>query len=392
MNLVADPVSTAAGSGQTVRGSDTMPQMQARKEDSGDEVIRFGGIGKSYGETTALANIDLSVRKGEFLTLLGPSGSGKSTLLNIVTGAIAPTKGRVFIEGRDVTAQPARERGLAMVFQNYALMPHMSVFENVAFPLKVRRWRAADIRRQVGAVLERVGLSGFESRRPRELSGGQQQRVAIARCLAYSPAIILMDEPLGALDKKLRVQLQSEIKRLHRDLGTTFIYVTHDQEEALDLSDTICLMRAGRIEQLGTPEALYFEPTTTFAADFVGESNLFEGTLEDDGCVSAVDGLRFHIAGDRGVPAGTAVKVLVRPEKMQLDTDEVIADGSALNRLSGIVHAVSFVGGMTRLELRTESARAFIVKTISQRAAQRIRPGATLRVCWSAADTVLLAS
>ena len=364
--------------------SDTAPQLVPR-----EDAIRFEGIGKTYGATKALANVSLSVRKGEFLTLLGPSGSGKSTLLNIVTGAITPTQGRVYIGGKDITNTPPRDRGLAMVFQSYALMPHMTIYDNVAFPLKVRGWKPADIRKQVGAVLERVGLSGYDHRRPRELSGGQQQRVAIARCLAYSPSIILMDEPLGALDKKLRVQLQDEIKRLHRELGTTLLYVTHDQEEALDLSDTICLMKDGEIEQLGTPEALYFEPRTVFVADFIGESNLFDGTLRDARTISLDDGSELGIACDRGIAQGTRVKVLIRPEKMRLGP---IAPGPAERRngLRGAVTGISFAGGMTRLELKAPSGRVFIVKIISERAAQRTRFGEFLEVHWADRDTVVI--
>jgi putative spermidine/putrescine transport system ATP-binding protein len=358
---------------------------------AGDEAIRFDGVGKKFGTAQALGTVSLSVRKGEFLTLLGPSGSGKSTLLNIVTGAVTPTQGRVFIDGKDVTTVPPRERGLAMVFQSYALMPHMTIYDNVAFPLRVRGWKSADIKKQVGTVLERVGLSGYEQRRPRELSGGQQQRVSIARCLAYSPAIILMDEPLGALDKKLRVQLQEEIKRLHRELGTTLVYVTHDQEEALDMSDTICLMKDGEIEQLGTPEQLYFEPRTVFVADFVGESNLFDGKLRDSGSVTLDDGSLVAVAHDRGIAPGAPVKVLVRPEKMLLGT-EPPESMNKNNALAGAVIGVSFAGGMTRLELKSASGRTFVVKIISERAAQRTRLGDALQVHWSDRDTVVIAS
>lgn len=363
----------------------------AAPADDAVPTIRFDGISKSYGNVTALSEINLSVRKGEFLTLLGPSGSGKTTLLNIVTGAIAPTSGRVFIDGEDITSKPARERGLAMVFQNYALMPHMNVFDNVAFPLKVREWKPADIRRQVGAVLERVGLTGYELRRPKELSGGQQQRVAIARCLAYSPSIILMDEPLGALDKKLRDQLQGEIKRLHREFGTTLIYVTHDQEEALNLSDTICLMRDGGVEQLGPPEALYFEPNTTFVADFVGESNLFPGVLVDARRMRMANGAEFEVASNRGVPAGTMIKAMVRPENMAVYSDDLNSDEKSVNTLSGIVQAISFVGSMTRLDLQAPDGMPFIVKTISERETLRVRLGDRVRVRWTAADTIVLA-
>lgn len=209
---------------------------------------------------------------GEFLTLLGPSGSGKSTILNLISGATGVTSGRIFIDGRDVTEVPARERGIGMVFQNYALMPHMNVFDNVAYPLKIRRFPKAEIADKVRDVLARVGLTSFEARKPRQLSGGQQQRVGIARCIVYSPKIILMDEPLGALDKNMRDQMQEEIKRLHTELGTTIVYVTHDQEEALNLSDTVCLMESGRVAQIGPPEELYFSPANTFAAQFIGRS------------------------------------------------------------------------------------------------------------------------
>jgi putative spermidine/putrescine transport system ATP-binding protein len=356
-----------------------------------DEAIRFEGVGKKFGTAQALGTVNLSVRKGEFLTLLGPSGSGKSTLLNIVTGAVTPTQGRVFIDGKDVTTVPPRERDLAMVFQSYALMPHMTIYDNVAFPLRVRGWKGADIKKQVGTVLERVGLSGYEQRRPRELSGGQQQRVSIARCLAYSPAIILMDEPLGALDKKLRVQLQEEIKRLHRELGTTLLYVTHDQEEALDLSDTICLMKDGEIEQLGTPEQLYFEPRTVFVADFVGESNLFDATLYDACSATLDDYSVVAVAHDRGIAPGARVKVLVRPEKMRLGAAPPDATDRH-NTLAGAVTGISFAGGMTRLELQSASGRAFVVKIISERAAQRTRLGDALHVHWSDRDTVVIAS
>ncbi len=213
--------------------------------------IALNGISKTYGSVTALHPTDLSVDKGEFLTLLGPSGSGKTSLLNLIAGATAPTTGAILLDGRNITQMPPRERGIGMVFQNYALMPHMTVFDNVAYPLRVRREPTSTIRAKVTEALERVGLRGFEDRKPRQLSGGQQQRVGIARCVVYSPAIIMMDEPLGALDKNLREQMQGEIKRLHNELGTTIIYVTHDQEEALNMSDRICLMSAGRIAQLG---------------------------------------------------------------------------------------------------------------------------------------------
>ena len=248
----------------------------AGKSASGPKIL-LDKVTKRFGGFLALDDVTLGVKQGEFLTLLGPSGSGKTTILNMICGALLPSEGRLLIDGNDVTDKPARERGLGMVFQNYALLPHMSVFDNVAFPLRVRGWSKQRIGEAVRSVLDRVSLTAFADRKPRQLSGGQQQRVGIARCLVYSPDIILMDEPLGALDKNLRDQMQEEIKSLHLELSTTIIYVTHDQEEALNMSDRICLMQRGRIEQLGTPEQMYFEPRTAFVAEFIGESNLFPG-------------------------------------------------------------------------------------------------------------------
>ena len=216
----------------------------------------------------------LTSREGEFLTLLGPSGSGKTTLLSLIAGLAHADEGQVLIDGTDVTYSAPYERDIGLVFQNYALFPHMTVEENIAFPLQMRKLGTAEARRKVAEVLEIVRLPHVAKRFPRELSGGQQQRIALARCMVYRPAIILMDEPLGALDKKLREQMQLEIKRIHRELGATVVYVTHDQEEAMTMSDRICLMNAGRIEQLGTPGDLYFRPRSLFVADFLGESNL----------------------------------------------------------------------------------------------------------------------
>ncbi|QCP53281.1 ABC transporter ATP-binding protein [Trinickia violacea] len=352
-------------------------------------MIVFEGVGKTYGSSVALQTTDLVVREGEFLSLLGPSGSGKSTILNIVAGAIAPTSGRILLNGTDVSTVPPRERGLGMVFQNYALLPHLNVFDNVAFPLRIRGLGKDEIAQRVRNALERVGLVGYEQRKPREMSGGQQQRVGIARCIVYSPSVILMDEPLGALDKKLRDQLQGEIKRLHKDLGTTLVYVTHDQEEALNLSDRVCLMNAGRIAQIGTPDELYFEPVNEFVADFVGESNLIEGTVTANGTVATADGFALAVRSTEGHATGSRVKVLVRPEKIAvLEGDSATTAGQ--NVCTGTIAQTSFVGGMTRIELQRQGGAPLLVKTISSRATERLPAGHPMTVAWSASDSVVL--
>jgi putative spermidine/putrescine transport system ATP-binding protein len=354
-------------------------------------MIVFEGVQKSYGESVALHSTDLVVREGEFLSLLGPSGSGKSTILNIIAGAVAPTHGRILLDGKDVSSVPPRERGLGMVFQNYALLPHLNVFDNVAFPLRIRGLDKNEISMRVRNALERVGLTGYEKRRPREMSGGQQQRVGIARCIVYSPSVILMDEPLGALDKKLRDQLQGEIKRLHRDLGTTLVYVTHDQEEALNLSDRVCLMNGGRIAQIGTPDELYFEPESQFVADFVGESNLIDAIIESAEVVRLGDGTMLAVRGNHGHPTGAKVKVLIRPEKVSVvDEFSDVTRGNDINRLCGSVSQVSFIGGMTRLELTLPSGGTFLVKTLSSRSAERAPQGRQLSVQWSAHDSSVI--
>lgn len=350
--------------------------------------IALKGISKTFGPVTALHPTDLSVERGEFLTLLGPSGSGKTTLLNLISGATGPTAGVILLDGRDITRVPPRERGIGMVFQNYALMPHMTVFENVAYPLRARHEPTKAIRAKVLEAIERVGLRGFEERKPRQLSGGQQQRVGIARCIVYSPAIIMMDEPLGALDKNLREQMQGEIKRLHKDLGTTFIYVTHDQEEALYMSDRICLMNLGQIAQLGTPDRLYFQPHNRFVAEFIGESNLISGR--------AVGDRQILIAGDRAITLpdsrwgeGTELLVMVRPERVRISAiDEPIKEDN--NVLSGKVKTSSFIGGMTRVAVDIGNGLNVTAKMVSGRAESRPEQGARVRVSWSCSDVVVL--
>lgn len=318
------------------------------------------GLAKRYGDTDALLPTDLQVRSGEFLTLLGPSGSGKTTLLMMIAGLVAPTAGRLLIDGRDATAEAPGKRGIGMVFQNYALFPHMNVWDNVAYGLRMRRTSGSDLRQAVDGALAMVRMQDYARRLPKELSGGQQQRIALARCFAYRPSVILLDEPLGALDKKLREHMQMEIRRLHGELGATFIYVTHDQDEALTMSDRICLMNQARIEQIGTPTELYDQPATKFAAGFIGQSNLLNGRVEGG------DGFRVGrrivpLAGvaSRAAAANAEASLLVRPETVELTAPEH-------GLLEGVVSEIVFLGSETRalvaLEPQADATTSFSVR------------------------------
>jgi putative spermidine/putrescine transport system ATP-binding protein len=350
-----------------------------------EEMLRFEAVSKHYGAVVALDTIDLRVEKGEFLTLLGPSGSGKTTLLNVIAGTVAPTSGRLRLDGRDVTDLPSNQRHLGMVFQNYALFPHMTIFENIAFPMRVRRIGEAEIRRKVAEALELVRLPDVGPRRPRELSGGQQQRIAIARCLVYNPNLILMDEPLGALDKKLRDQMQLEIKRLHTSLGVTILYVTHDQEEALVMSDRICLMNRGRVEQLGRPHELYFRPRTVFAADFLGDSNILDAVVQGDE-LRAIGELVSP--APPGLASGTRTKIMIRPESLR------VLDGGegAPCTVHGTLEDVIFVGGLTKFRVRVAEQIVLIATRLTAVNDAASATGMPVRLGWSPSAIVVLAT
>lgn len=352
-----------------------------------DAVFRVEEVSKRYGEVVALDRVSLSVAPGEFVTLLGPSGSGKTTLLKIIAGAIYPTTGCLLLRGKDITREPSRTRGIGMVFQNFALMPHMSVFDNIAFPLQVRKVPKAEIEKRVTEALELVQLPSVADRKPRELSGGQQQRVAIARCVVYRPPIILMDEPLGALDKKLREQMQYEIKQLHERLGLTMIYVTHDQEEALTMSDRICLMNGGRICEAGAPAEIYAAPQTAFTADFFGAINVFTGKLRDGGngeCVIHTVGIGMvRIVGPH-VEGGETVKWMVRPERIRVlgqnETEANVFDAVVVDKILS--------GSLTRLVARTGSVTLTIARLTG--AALPVEKGEHVKIGWPQDATILL--
>jgi putative spermidine/putrescine transport system ATP-binding protein len=324
------------------------------KQPSSRIKLHAQGLSKTYGASIALQPLELKVHAGELLALLGPSGSGKTTLLQIICGLIEPSGGRLIIDGRDETDTPASKRDIGVVFQNYALFPHLTVRENVSFPLQMRKMPARDLREKVEATLAMVGLTDFADRFPRELSGGQQQRVALARCLVYQPSLILMDESLSALDRKLRENMQIEIKRLHRETGATIIFVTHDQEEALALADRICLMKEGRIEQLGTPEDIYDRPRSAFVADFIGISNVLHGVVEPDQMIRTDDGV-LPLPDSCAVQTGQPCALVVRPEKMFLcAADEAFVSGS--------IEESIYAGSETKLLVRLASGALITVR------------------------------
>jgi putative spermidine/putrescine transport system ATP-binding protein len=317
-----------------------------------DPKIRIDGLSKLYGGELALEPTYLSVRSGEFLTLLGPSGSGKTTLLQMVAGLTPPSGGQLFVDGENWTDLPVNQRDMGMVFQHYALFPHMTVAENVAFPLKMRRMAADKIAARVRETLEKVELGTFVDRFPSELSGGQQQRVALARCFAFRPRVILMDEPLGALDKSLRETMQMEIRRLHKEFETTLIYVTHDQEEALVMSDRICVMNQAKVEQVGTPRQIYAEPETLFAATFIGNSNVIRGTMAapsgDRATLSTSIGqFRAPLTGKE--PESGAAGLVLRPEQIRLGPPPADQE---MNTTKGRISDLVYVGSETRVILR----------------------------------------
>jgi putative spermidine/putrescine transport system ATP-binding protein len=337
------------------------------------------GLSKSYGPTVALKPTSLTVSDGEFLTLLGPSGSGKTTLLMMIAGLTPPSGGTLLVDGQDITAAPAHKRDIGVVFQNYALFPHLTVFENIAFPLRMRKLDEAAVKMAVAKALALVQLPHLAARRPRELSGGQQQRVAFARAIVFKPSLVLMDEPLGALDKKLRDELKLEIRKLHRELKTTIVYVTHDQDEAMLLSDRICLMNNAHIEQIGTPAGIYAQPLTRFAASFIGESNLLVGTVTDGAIM--IGGRRLVTAHGYRLPAvGATVDVLVRPERIRI--------GTGLNELVGTMTQIIDLGGTRRITLDAGAVGSLTMVMLG--GGMPPQPGAELTITVDAADIVPL--
>ena len=348
--------------------------------------VEYRGVYKRFGDSAwVVRELDLELHKGEFLTLLGPSGSGKTTCLMMLAGFEPPTAGDIRINGESVARLPPDKRGIGVVFQNYALFPHMSVGANLAFPLEVRGLDARQRRERVGRALELVRLTGLEDRRPNQLSGGQQQRVAIARALVFEPELVLMDEPLGALDRRLREQLQYEIRRIQRQLGVTVLYVTHDQTEAMAMSDRVAVFRAGRIEQVAAPEVLYEEPQRPFVASFIGENNLLKGrivSVERGVCEVEVAEQRLQAAHIADLPAGSEALVAIRPERVNIAPLSM----QYSNELDARVEDISFLGDHLRVRLHVCGNTEFIAKIPNIVGHGGILPGDRVRIGWGALD------
>jgi spermidine/putrescine transport system ATP-binding protein len=322
-----------------------------------DYVLELRGVSKTFGGVRAVDNLSLQVRKGEFLSLLGPSGCGKTTALRIVAGFERPSTGEVYLEGQRLGSTPPYRRNVNTVFQHYVLFPHMTVYQNIAFGLHMKRLPSDDIRMRVTDMLKIVELSGYEHRYPHQLSGGEQQRVGLARALVNAPVVLLLDEPLGALDLKVRKRMQFELKRIHREVGITFLYVTHDQEEALVLSDRIAVMNRGRLEQLDTVENIYLHPRSKYVSDFIGEVNLFTGTLVEGATgvmtILTSEGDTLTVDVNDHLEAGMVVEAAVRPEKIRLSAEPTRGE----NVFSGVIIDHAFLGPVTKYVVRLDSSK-----------------------------------
>jgi putative spermidine/putrescine transport system ATP-binding protein len=358
---------------------------------SNDAYVRFADVQKSYdGETLVVKNLNLEVWRGEFLTLLGPSGSGKTTCLMMLAGFETATHGQIILDGEPINNVAPHHRGIGMVFQNYALFPHMSIFENVAFPLEVRNIPKAEIEQRVKKTLDMVRMSEFGSRRPAQLSGGQQQRVAVARALVFEPKLVLMDEPLGALDKNLREEMQYEIKHLHENLEVTVVYVTHDQGEALTMSNRIAVINDGIIQQLAPPEELYERPQNAFVSNFIGENNTLIGTVREmNGDVCTIE-----VAQAQMIQALTVnVEGIGRPSTLSLRPERVTVNpeaGSLPNIVDARVEELIYLGDHIRTRASVCGRDDFIIKMPNSADHARLNPGDSIRVGWLAEDCLAL--
>ena len=354
--------------------------------------IALEGVSKRFGKHEAVRDVSLSIREGEFFSLLGPSGCGKTTTLRMIAGFEMPDAGRIYLQGEDVTALFSNRRPVNMVFQQYALFPHMSIYDNVAFGLKVKKVPRSEHVGRVSEMLRIVELEGLEKRKPRQLSGGQQQRVALARALVNAPAALLLDEPLGALDVKLRKQMQLQLKAIQNDVGTTFVYVTHDQEEALAMSDRIAVMNGGQVEQIGNPREIYTRPQTAFVADFIGSLNVLDLRVDElvgDYAVTRLDdGERVVVTAGPGMRVGDAVRIATRPEQVQLSPAGAASpDGGSF--LRGRIAEVVFLGMYTQFHVDTRAGRVVSHRMADEPAAS-LEVGTDVVLEWEPEDAALV--
>ena len=349
-------------------------------------LVEFINVQKTYdGTELVIKNLNLKIEKGEFLTLLGPSGSGKTTCLMMLAGFETPTHGKVMLGGVELNNVPPHKRGIGMVFQNYALFPHMSVYENLAFPLEVRKFNSNTVKTRVEKVLEMVELMQFGSRRPAQLSGGQQQRVALARALVFEPDLVLMDEPLGALDKNLREQMQYEIKHIHENLGMTVVYVTHDQTEALTMSDRIAVFNDGIIQQLAPPNELYEKPGNAFVAEFIGENNRLQGTIKEtkgSSCLVAVEDNLISATNVNEQAKGSIVTLSLRPERIILNPKV----GADMNIFEAEVLELIYLGDHIRCRMNICKNDDFIVKIPNDHTSNSLNKGDVVTIGWQVTD------
>ena len=350
------------------------------------EFVKFTKVDKSYdGKVLVVKDLNLDIEEGEFVTMLGPSGSGKTTCLMMLAGFETPTNGEIYLDGNPISNIPPHKRGIGMVFQNYALFPHMTVYENLAFPLRVRKIPKDEIDKKVDKALSMVSLGGYESRMPGQLSGGQQQRVAVARALVFDPSVVLMDEPLGALDKNLRESMQYEIKHIHESIGVTVVYVTHDQGEALTMSNRIAVFNDGKVQQLSSPDKLYEEPVNSFVAEFIGENNTFSGQVTD------ISGGKCKVKLDSGSEImsnpirvnskGEKTIVSLRPERAIINPENNME-----NKHKGKIEEVIYHGDHTRVRLNLLGNKEFILKVPNSSARMDIKVGNEIAVGWDSQD------
>ncbi|QCO56691.1 ABC transporter ATP-binding protein (plasmid) [Pseudorhodobacter turbinis] len=357
-------------------------------EPQNDGFVVFDHVQKSYdGETLVVKDLNLSIAKGEFLTMLGPSGSGKTTCLMMLAGFETATHGDILLDGKPINSVPPHKRGIGMVFQNYALFPHMTVGENLSFPLEVRGMGKSEREAKIKRALDMVQMFDFINRRPAQLSGGQQQRIALARALVFDPSLVLMDEPLGALDKQLREHMQFEIKHLHESLGITVVYVTHDQGEALTMSDRVAVFNDGRIQQLAPPDELYERPDNAFVAQFIGENNKLDGVIEsisgNKAKVRLASGELIAATPVNIAEKGAKTLVSIRPERVEFKADMMPADA---HMIDAEVLEFIYMGDLFRTRLRVAGHDDFVIKSRNTQGQTMLRPGEKIKIGWAPAD------